>query len=330
MRDIYTFYNSFEIYKDIKSDLVIEGRVDNPKITIFIPTYKRADTLEVTVKSALSQITDSEFEILIVNNDPEEGCQETKELLERIADKRIYYYENRDNIGLCGNWNRGIELSRSEYVSMIHDDDILSPYFVDAVLKAIEDTHAGILGVDYFNFTSMNMPIFTSPTKLKYSYISKQSFFFGKYINIAGMTVRRDLVLALGGYSEEYYPNEDTILIYQAIIQDNVIKINHPLAGYRKEINLSLSDGTMRNIVLIMEKTRRNIAKQEEFAEKWMRKYDKEFLYQYILGANNSWGVDLNYKDIFEEVGMLGERPSKIKLLLMKIEMRIYSLGGRK
>lgn len=329
MRDIYQYYDNFEKYKNVKSELVIEGNVENPLLTIFIPTYKRATTLETTIKSVITQKTDCVFEIVIVNNDPEEGYNESKELIERINDNRIFYYVNSENMGLCGNWNRGIELSRCEYISMIHDDDILSPYFVENMIKAINEKHAGIIGVNYFNFTSDTMPTFTRPSQIQYRNVSKKSFFFGTYINIAGMTVRKDLILSLGGYSEEYYPNEDTVLIYQALIKDSVVNIEHPLAGYRKEINLSLSDGTMKNIILTMEETRRNIAKYEKFASHWLKKYDKEYLYQYIMGANNTWGLKMNYSDIFNAVGLQGERPSRFKLLLMKIELKMAALGGK-
>lgn len=329
MRDIYQYYDNFEKYKDVKSDLVIEGNIKNPLLTIFIPTYKRANTLETTIKSIITQKTDYAFEIVIVNNDPEEGYNESKELIERINDNRIFYYVNSKNIGLCGNWNRGIELSRCKYISMIHDDDVLSPYFVENIIKAINEKHAGIIGVDYYNFTSDAMPVFTRPSQIQYRNVSKKSFFFGKYINIAGMTVSKDLILSLGGYSEEYYPNEDTVLIYQALLKDNVVNIENPLAGYRKEINLSLSDGTMKDIIVMMEETRRNIAKYEKFASHWLKKYDKEYLYQYIMGANNTWGLKINYPDIFDAVGLHGKQPSRFKLLLMKVELKMAALGGK-
>lgn len=329
MRDIYQYYDNFEKYKDVKSDLVIEGNIKNPLLTIFIPTYKRANTLETTIKSIITQKTDYAFEIVIVNNDPEEGYNESKELIERINDNRIFYYVNSKNIGLCGNWNRGIELSRCKYISMIHDDDVLSPYFVENIIKAINEKHAGIIGVDYYNFTSDAMPVFTRPSQIQYRNVSKKSFFFGKYINIAGMTVSKDLILSLGGYSEEYYPNEDTVLIYQALLKDNVVNIENPLAGYRKEINLSLSDGTMKDIIVMMEETRRNIAKYEKFASHWLKKYDKEYLYQYIMCANNTWGLKINYPDIFDAVGLHGKQPSRFKLLLMKVELKMAALGGK-
>ena len=110
-----------------------------------------------TISSALAQVGTDLYEIVIINNDPEGATGETKEVIEAFRDKRIYYYVNQSNIGLCGNWNRGLELCRSKYVAMIHDDDVLSPWFLSSILKAIEETdNPLIVGVKSSNFTSKN------------------------------------------------------------------------------------------------------------------------------------------------------------------------------
>ncbi|MBP1550098.1 MAG: glycosyltransferase family 2 protein, partial [Oscillospiraceae bacterium] len=284
------------------------------------PTYKRAETLLVTINSVLAQVGDINYELLIVNNSSAEEAEETREIIKKIASEKIFYYENRENIGLCGNWNMGVELARSEYVAMIHDDDLLSPYFLKSVLTAIEKNNKpGIIGVDYYNFNTDNMPEFTAASDLTYRKLTKKSFFFGRNINIAGMTVRKDLFYEIGGYSEDYYPNEDTNLIYQALLKDSVININHPLAGYRKECNLSLADGTMKKIIITMENTRRNIALHEKFAENWMKMFDREFLYMYIIGANKTWNLDIDYTEIFDYFKLRSSKPVWLKIIIMKL-----------
>lgn len=327
MRDLYELKNNFDKYYDVETELVVSGNIHDPEISIFIPTYNRSDTLELTIISALSQITSTRYEIIVINNNPCGKDDETKDLIESFNDNRIYYYVNEKNIGLCGNWNRGIELARANYISMIHDDDVLSPYFIESVRKAIDDNnHPGIIGVDYVAFNSSNVPSFQKPQHTDYRTVTKKSFFFGKYINIAGMTVKKEMITTIGGYSEEYYPNEDTNLIYQALIIDNVININFPLAGYRKEVNLSLSDGIMKQIIIMMEDTRRNISQHEKFASDWLKKFDKEYLYQYIKSASQHWNLEIDYKEIFEHYGLPCRRPSKIKMALMKIQIKIMRL----
>ena len=324
MRDFYSNFDSFNVYSGVKSDLIISGNVNAPKFTVFIPTYKRSDTLRVTIESAINQFGADSYEIVIISNDPDGASGSVKELIESFNDDRIYYYVNEENIGLCGNWNRGIELARGEYVAMIHDDDMLSPWFVSSVLKGIAEADGpDILGVSYVDFNSSNMPVFKDPGKLNYREVSKESFFWGRYINIAGMTVNREFMLKLGGYADEYLPNEDTILIYQALLRGRVINIESMLAGYRQEINLSLKGDTMLNIVKKVEFTRRIIAEHEEFARKWMKRFDREYLYHLIVNANKKWGMKLDPYQVFEEVGLSRNRINPVKYFLMRVLRKI-------
>lgn len=320
MRDIYHSINNFDTYRDVESKQIISSELTNPYYTIFIPTYKRAATLKTTIESAVIQKCTKPFEIVIVNNDPEGAEGETRELIESFHDSRISYYVNRRNIGLCGNWNRGIELARGEYISMIHDDDMLSPWFLQSLEKAIhENADPYIIGVSFINFDSSHMPEFCEPEELEYRKVTKESFFFGRYINIAGMTVKKSFALQQGGYRDEYYPNEDSILIYQAVLSGNVVNIEHTLAGYRQEVNLSLSEHTMLEIIRITEETRRMIAKHERFANRWMRCFDKEYLYSYIKAANSHWNHNLDCNEVLRDNGFNNPKVNRIKVKLMNV-----------
>lgn len=328
MRDFYTNVDNFKAYSNVKSNLIINGNVDDPKFTIFIPTYKRSDTLKTTIESAINQIGADSYEIVIVNNDPSGVSGSIKELVESFNDNRIYYYVNEENIGLCGNWNRGVELARGSYVVMIHDDDVLSPWFVSSVNTAIEEEHEPeIIGVSYVDFDSSNMPVFKDPGKLHYREVSKESFFWGRYINIAGMTVKRDSMLKLGGYADEYLPNEDTIVIYQTLLKGRVINIESVLAGYRQEINLSLKGDTMLNIIKNVEYTRRIIADHEAFAQKWMNRFDREYLYHFIASANEKWGMNINPYQVFSEVGLPQNKINPLRYFMMRVLRKIKMRG---
>ncbi len=325
MRDIYSYYNNFRKYESVTTTCIKEGKVRQPELSIFIPTYKRTDTIVDTIKSAIEQKGDYNYEIIIISNDPESDVSTIEELLKRFNDERIYYYVNAENIGLCGNWNRGIELSRAEYVAMIHDDDVLSPWFVDSVMRAIEDNDKPwIVGVNSVVFQGNSIPIFSTPQKTKYRNISKKDFFLNKNITIAGMTVNKNFIMSLGGYGEEYLPNEDTILIYQAILKGTVINIEDNLAGYRQGGNLSLEEGVLTRIIENTEFTRRNIAEHERFAKRFMKYFDKEYLYSYIIGAREYWNTDVDINGIMSKFGFSDITPSLFKL---KILNRIIRYG---
>ena len=319
MRDFYEYRDKIKTYKNVKSVLAVEGKIEKPDITIFIPTYKRAETLMVSVESAINQVGNYNYEILIVNNDPDGINGNSRELVENLNNEKIYYYVNEENIGLCVKRNGGIELARHKYVGMIHWDDILIPWFLAAMMPSIKATEEPeILGVSFVKFDSSNMPEFRKPVNLRYRNVTKKSYFFGKYINIAGMTVKREFILKLGGYADEYLPNEDSVLIYQVLLEGRVVNIESILAGYRQEMNLTLSGDTMKRIIEEVEYTRRVIAKHESFAATWMRYFDKEYLYRYVIGANRHWGLNIDPYEIYEMVGLPKKPINKIKYVIMR------------
>lgn len=101
------------------------------KVTIAIPCYERKDFFKEAIDSALNQTV--KCKIIAVDNNSshryfEEVCRE----------KGISYYRNETNIGLYPNIGRCFELSETEYVKILDDDDILSPVYIESFLKAIE------------------------------------------------------------------------------------------------------------------------------------------------------------------------------------------------
>ncbi len=325
--DIYKFRDSISQYAGVPSKPIVIGKVIEPDITVLIPTYKRMETLMLTVKSAVEQTETDNYEILIVDNDPDSETEKIKSFLSSFHSDKISYYVNEKNLGLCGNWNRGIELAKGSYIAMIHDDDLLSPYFLSAVRQAVrEQNDPGIIGVDYKRFDSSGLPSFIKPERLNYRQVTKRTYFFGRYINIAGMTFKRALALKIGGFSEAYYPNQDSVFIYQALLLGQVVNIEHSLAGYRVEKNLSLSGDNMKNVILTVERVRKNIAEHEKFAYKWMKKYDDTFLYQYVQNANRYWSLKIDYQEIFQLVSIDKKSINPIKLKWMKVLLKLEQL----
>ena len=102
-----------------------------PLATIVVPTYQRFDTLVETVRSALTQDSEIDYEVIIVDNDPSsEIWPLLTEALPAHFDCRLAYYVNEFNLGMLGNWNCGIELARAPWVTILHDDDILKSAFL--------------------------------------------------------------------------------------------------------------------------------------------------------------------------------------------------------
>lgn len=93
--------------------------VNQPLVSVIIPTYNRIRTLPVSINSVLNQ-TYQNLEVIVMDDGSEDG---TEEYVKSIADKRVRYVKSKYNMGPSAARNRGAELARGEYIAFQDSDD---------------------------------------------------------------------------------------------------------------------------------------------------------------------------------------------------------------
>ena len=107
------------------------------KITILIPTYQRPQFFAQALKSAQAQTAPQDtYDILVVDNDSTPNS-ETQSLVEEMRLPNLRYIKNESNLGGYGNWNRGFCLAQTEWVCLLHDDDLLLPSCIERALYVL-------------------------------------------------------------------------------------------------------------------------------------------------------------------------------------------------
>jgi glycosyltransferase involved in cell wall biosynthesis len=98
----------------------------NPKVSFIVPCYNLAHLLPDCLHSILSQ-TYSDFEVLLMDD-----CSpdHTPEVAQSFSDSRLRHIRNDKNLGNIANYNKGIGLSRGQYVWLISADDYLRRDYV--------------------------------------------------------------------------------------------------------------------------------------------------------------------------------------------------------
>jgi glycosyltransferase involved in cell wall biosynthesis len=107
---------------------------NKPKVSVCLPTYNSGNNnfLETAINSILNQSFD-DFELIIVDDFSTDNTREIiKSYLGR--DRRIKYYENEMNLGLFPNWNKCLNLTTGEYITILGQDDLMQP---DNLLKKV-------------------------------------------------------------------------------------------------------------------------------------------------------------------------------------------------
>ncbi len=113
-----------------------------PTVTVAIPTHNRAKSIGNAIQSVLDQ-TFTDLELLVLDD---ASTDETAAVYASFDDPRLRYLKNPTNIGMTANWNRGFELARAPYVSLLHDDDTWSPGFLERTVRMFrEHPEAGIV-----------------------------------------------------------------------------------------------------------------------------------------------------------------------------------------
>lgn len=257
--DFFQIVDNFAKTADVPSIPIIKATLNFvPKVTIVIPTYKRPELLKLALDSALNQIDYTDFEVIIVDNDPDRDCA-TERLLNTYSDQRLSYYKNAKNVGMFGNWNRCIELSNGEYLTILNDDDLLSNNYLSTVLvfkDKLKKIDAVVVGYNIL-WENIQKKIDLSSIKEKPNECRKIfpiNFLFGN-INPGslGAFFKKESLMKIGGFNDMFYPISDYVFFLNYVAEfKEVYQVSNRLAYYRLSVNESLKTNIqVENIKLV-------------------------------------------------------------------------------
>lgn len=107
-----------------------------PRVSVIIPTFNRLNLLKEAVESVLNQ-SFSDYELIITDNGSGDGTHSwVRSLLKK--EPRVIFNVNEMNLGMVGNWNKGIELAKGQFVSILMDDDLWKKTFLEETVRILE------------------------------------------------------------------------------------------------------------------------------------------------------------------------------------------------
>lgn len=197
---------------------------DHPRLSIAIPTFRRFDLLPETLASVFRLRFDFPVEVLVVDNDPEND-ELAVEAMRPFAGQSLAYFKNRVNVGMFPNWTRCIELARGDYVTILHDDDLLEPAFAEEInrwLGAGAQPDAAMAWRHRVLDERAQRPGENDPSplrrlqallepirrKVKRTSVA-QLFFANPFAGTLGVVLDRAKAQAMGGFDPAWYPIAD-------------------------------------------------------------------------------------------------------------------------
>lgn len=105
------------------------------KISIIIATYNASKTLNTCLNSIVPQLT-NDTELILVDGNSDDN---TNDIIDSYGNKVAVHISERDN-GIYDAWNKGIKLSKGEWIMFMGADDILLPNALNIYMNTIKST----------------------------------------------------------------------------------------------------------------------------------------------------------------------------------------------
>lgn len=259
----------------------------SPLVTIAIPTFNRPQTLKYALESAFNQQYNN-YEIIVVDNNPERNDSTERLMNLYSTQSRLSYFKNSENIGLYGNWNRCFELSRTKWVTLLHDDDYYFPEYLTVMvaylekypdLDALSSKHVWWKEDEHSNTIDM-IERDKIPAPLGISSIPKRAFVLTHYVGPVGMIYKKSCFMELGGFNDNYYPISDYVFNWRFFLRYNFKRLNTVTHHYRIGRNISLKPETIEQQEVLSNELRTEYIKANHIGRFMQKLVDAYFLQQ--------------------------------------------------
>ncbi|MDR2105529.1 MAG: glycosyltransferase family 2 protein [Deferribacteraceae bacterium] len=207
--------------------------LENPKITVILPTYNGGQFLAQSVESIIAQ-TENDWELIIVNDC---STDNTLEIAEGFSakDSRIQVITNRTNMKLPASLNIGFSKARGRYFTWTSDDNLYKPNALEIMAAYLDNRRE----VDFITANSDIIGEEGEVLKQKYNTADIRlpvELILGCNISAAFM-YRREIAEAVGGYDENLFCAEDYDYWCRIALAGNIGYINDNIYQYRKHKN---------------------------------------------------------------------------------------------
>lgn len=243
-------------------------------LTIAIPTYRRPRLLLQCLQSALNQNTKINYEILVLDDDPNGEWEEELLDLSRHSQKNVEVtlLRNTENLGVYGNWNKCIELCQTEFITILNDDDLILPDYIKDIRGFFDSYDLIAVDADYIGssdrvlnrFLSLVREYWRGLVQLRNHIFPRTNvvpYLFLKghpYVASLGVAFRKELAISIGKFDNSLYPSSDYDFFFRYSQKGKCMKLRKKLAVYRWEDNISMRIETLKGWIEMDSRIRTN------------------------------------------------------------------------
>lgn len=179
-------------------------------ISVIIPTYNRVHTLPRAVESVLNQ-SYSRIELIIVDDGSDDG---TAQYVESLGDARVRYVINKQNLGPAEARNKGVNLSKGEWIAFLDSDDVWETDKLEKQMNYVQNAggECKMVYCEYAIYQESEMLGIVPEKEMDIMEKSGQlleQLLRGPLIGTVTMLVEREAFLETGGFNADLKALED-------------------------------------------------------------------------------------------------------------------------
>ena len=241
-----------------------------PTVSVIVPTFNRSKLVVNAIQSVLCQ-TYQDYEIIVVDDG---STDDTEEALRPYMDRIRYVYQ--PNLGASAAQNRGVQLARGKWISILASDDLWLPTKLEAQLKVVailgKDFGACFTNCDFFGDTHATPSAFEQAglhEELPFGPLEEPfKFILARHpaIYVQSLLVLRSLMECPNGFDERIVVAEDTDLLFRLAFKTKFCFVNERLV--RIDRTPSREVGLME---LYSRSDDRAFGSREHVFQKWIR-----------------------------------------------------------
>ena len=215
--------------------------MDNPKVSVILPTYNSGRFIGGAIESILNQ-TFFDFEFIIIDDCSRDN---TWDRIQEYAakDKRIIARRNNKNINLSATLNQGIGMARGEYIARMDHDDISINQRLERQANFLDAyPEVGIVGSSIEIIDEQDRTLGFRKYQLNDQDIRKKIFLYSPFCHPATMIRKRILEMS-GNYDATFAPADDYELYFRLGMHGKFANLHDILLQYRIIKKISMTTG---------------------------------------------------------------------------------------
>ncbi|TCJ26456.1 glycosyltransferase family 2 protein [Halomonas sp. GDM18] len=281
-------------------------------ISVIVPLYNKSKYLSRCV-SFLNRQVSKNFEVIFIDDASTDDTFDVFVNLDKNFD--FSFVKNLKNSGVSYSRNKGVSLSKYDYIAFLDPDDIWLKKHIECFVRVINSNDVNIIGA---NFVYLEDGIRKYNTRLKGNYIEKN--YFEKLVkgivilNSSNICLKKSTFLKEGGFPVGYPQGEDIYLWAKLALNNPIYFIATPSVIYDRNASEESKKPPLKPYPIIDNK--------EYFLEKSKNKENFNDIVTYLNMVDHNF-----FKKIkINKIKITGYKPNYRFKLISKIVFHVITL----